>query len=201
MSGVVTQHAIPTSSSQLRGITLGPDGAFWYVENAANRVGKLDVVPNNPVMPIVANGIKTAPVEGAPFSGPVATFADPNAGRLVSDVSATVDWGDGQRTQGSIVFDSVQNDFVVNAPHSYGTAGSYPVAVMANDIWGGTATATGVASVAGAPLSLSAVGVAAFKGVRFNGVVASFTTPTREGRSKTMPRRSPGATVRRRSGL
>ena len=41
--GVVFEYAIPTPASMPIGITQGPDGAVWFAENAANKIGRLDV--------------------------------------------------------------------------------------------------------------------------------------------------------------
>jgi hypothetical protein len=37
------EYAIPTPGSQPIGITHGPDGAVWFAELAANKVGRLDL--------------------------------------------------------------------------------------------------------------------------------------------------------------
>ena len=36
---------IPTPKSQPSGITLGPDGALWFVERLGNRVGRISEYP------------------------------------------------------------------------------------------------------------------------------------------------------------
>jgi streptogramin lyase len=41
--GVVFEYAIPTAASMPIGVTHGPDGAIWFAENAANKIGRLDV--------------------------------------------------------------------------------------------------------------------------------------------------------------
>jgi hypothetical protein len=48
LAGAVTgelggEYAIPTPGSQPIGITHGPDGAVWFAELAANKVGRLDL--------------------------------------------------------------------------------------------------------------------------------------------------------------
>ena len=37
----ITEYSIPTPNADLRGITLGPDGALWFNEAAANKIGRI----------------------------------------------------------------------------------------------------------------------------------------------------------------
>ena len=39
--GVFTEYPVPTVSSQPRGITVGPDGAIWFTEKTANKLGRI----------------------------------------------------------------------------------------------------------------------------------------------------------------
>ena len=41
--GVVFEYAIPTAAAMPIGVAEGPDGAVWFAENAANKIGRLDV--------------------------------------------------------------------------------------------------------------------------------------------------------------
>jgi virginiamycin B lyase len=41
--GVVYEYAIPTPASMPIGVAQGPDGAVWFAENAANKIGRLEV--------------------------------------------------------------------------------------------------------------------------------------------------------------
>jgi FG-GAP-like repeat len=45
-AGVVTEYAIPRASTGPTSITVGPDGAFWFSEQFANRIGRLAVTAN-----------------------------------------------------------------------------------------------------------------------------------------------------------
>ena len=40
-AGSITEYPVPTSYSQPRGITTGPDGALWFGEFVANKIGRL----------------------------------------------------------------------------------------------------------------------------------------------------------------
>jgi len=37
----IVEYPIPTSGSYPQGITAGPDGNLWFVETAANKIGKI----------------------------------------------------------------------------------------------------------------------------------------------------------------
>jgi hypothetical protein len=39
-NGTITEFAVPTASSLPAGMTIGPDGAFWFVESMGNKVGR-----------------------------------------------------------------------------------------------------------------------------------------------------------------
>ena len=41
--GDIFEYPVPTPASQPIGITQGPDGAVWFAEFAANKIGRLDV--------------------------------------------------------------------------------------------------------------------------------------------------------------
>ena len=79
------------------------------------------------------------------FAGPVATFSDVNAGNVASDFTATVDWGDGTSTPGTVT--SVGGLFTVSGDHTYASTGQDTVAVTLTDDAPGTATATAIGTV------------------------------------------------------
>jgi hypothetical protein len=93
----------------------------------------------------------------------------------VADYTATITWGDGQASAGTVTADSlVAGQFDVTGTHSYSIAGQYPVAVTILDEGGAAATAQSTAAVAGAPLTLTGGPVSATEGAVFSGIVASF---------------------------
>jgi virginiamycin B lyase len=52
--GDIFEYAVPTPGSQPIGITHGPDGAVWFAELAANKIGRLDVkTVGKPIAPQV----------------------------------------------------------------------------------------------------------------------------------------------------
>ena len=84
---------------------------------------------------------------GTAFSGPVATFHDANAAAPPSDFTATIDWGDGTTTPGTITSNGGGN-FTVSGTHTYATVGPFTVTVVVNDVGG--SSARGTATINGA---------------------------------------------------
>lgn len=118
--------------------------------------------------------------EGIAFNGSVATFNDTGPGNVAGDFTATIDWGDGTTTSGSV--SGSDGVFTVSGQHLYTSDLSYPLVVTLADDAPGTAsaTATGEVDVAdndtlvpSAPLT-----VAATEGATFSGVLATFSDPT-----------------------
>jgi hypothetical protein len=87
------------------------------------------------------------------FSGTVATFTDTDTANVAGDFTATIDWGDGTTTAGTV--SGASGTFTVNGAHTYAAAGQDTVTVKLADDAPGTAnaTATSTATV-GAALSV-----------------------------------------------
>jgi PKD domain len=122
-----------------------------------------------------ATGQAIASVEGAPFNGAVATFTEPDASAPASQYSATIDWGDGTTSPGT-VSGPAGGPFTVNGSHTYIEEGSYSVTVTITDNVNSsnTTTATSTATVADAPLTASCA-TPTVSTTSFSGAVATFT--------------------------
>ena len=91
---------------------------------------------------------------GVGFSNlPVATFTDQaGSDSKPGDLSATIDWGDGQpgspdTSAGTLVEQGTTGAYVVEGSHQYAAAGSYTITVTIDDKGSQTATATAAATV------------------------------------------------------
>ena len=115
------------------------------------------------------------PTEGHAFSGAVASFAESNPAAQPSDFTATIDWGDGTMTAGTIA--AVAGKFVVSGSHTYAEDGAYPARVVIADDAPGTATSTANVNVnvADAPITTSGTSLALTEGIAFSGLVARLT--------------------------
>ena len=77
---------------------------------------------------------------GQAFNGTVATFTDSNVNNVASDFVATIDWGDGTTTAGTVT--DVAGAIGVSGTHTYAAPGTDTVTVTLADDAPGTATAT-----------------------------------------------------------
>ena len=102
---------------------------------------------------ITAAGVAVAATEGAAFSGTVATFTDPDTAALASEYTATIDWGDGTTSAGTI--SGSGGSFTVGGVHTYAEQGTDTVTVTITDAdnSANTATVTSTATVADAAVT------------------------------------------------
>jgi hypothetical protein len=85
---------------------------------------------------------------------PVATFRDANTNPDINDYTATIFWGDGTSSDGSIV-DNHKGTFVVLAGHTYAEEGGYIFSVLVSDAGGSVIFTSLPAAVADAPLTVT----------------------------------------------
>jgi PKD repeat protein len=113
--------------------------------------------------------------EGQAFSNVnVAHFQDYGGAEGLGSYTATIDWGDGSSTAGTV---SLANGLLqVNGSHTYAEEGGYSLQVKLTDEGGSTATAVSTVDVNDAGLSVSAASLSATEGSALSGAtVASFT--------------------------
>jgi len=114
--------------------------------------------------------------ESAPFNGTVATFSDSNTALTVASFAATIAWGDGTTTAGTV--SGASGSFTVTGQHTYADEGSFTDTVTVTEVGGGGATASGSGTatvteadvLSGTPRSFPALA-----NVSFTGTVATFT--------------------------
>jgi Ca2+-binding RTX toxin-like protein len=94
----------------------------------------------------------------------VATFTDANPDATAADFTATISWGDGTTSAGTVAAAS-GGGFSVDGAHSYAEEGQYTVGVSIDDQGGSTADTSGTATVANASLTPTLSGTLANIGV------------------------------------
>jgi hypothetical protein len=135
-------------------------------------------IPNNPATIVVsANTIHA--VEGSPFQGQVGSFTTTASGATASDFTATVNWGDGTTTTGTVAASGTS--FTVTGDHTYARAGAYPLVVSVHDKSEDSGSANGGAAVADAALTVTAQSFSTHVGDSFSGKVATFTDANPQG--------------------
>lgn len=127
------------------------------------------------VASLVCTSNAVAAIEGAAFSGTVATCVDTDASVTVVNLNATIDWGDGS-TSSAIITATGPNTFSIQGTHTYADEGAFTTTITAHDTKNTlTSSATGTATVADAPLAATPLAVTATAGVAFTGPTATFT--------------------------
>ena len=151
----------------------GPDGNVYVMGGNITPSGQTNSVEcfTPPVLRAIGYPINAQ--EGTAFSGAVVTFTD-NPSDTVSDFSATIDWGDGTQTTGSIV-NTGPGAFDVRGTHTYVEEGTYQTTVSLTDVDGESQSVLGTFYVSDAPLSGSAVSITPYRAIAFSGKVATFT--------------------------
>jgi hypothetical protein len=99
--------------------------------------------------PLSATPISFTATKGTAFAGAVSRFTDADPGGTVSDYSATINWGDGSMSSGSV--GSVTGGFQVSGTHTYTSVGTYSTTVSIADSGGASAVAHGTATVISSP--------------------------------------------------
>lgn len=169
-SGAVTQTASGTFSV---------DGSHDYARYGPYQI-KVTLTGSSHTRPIVlpsaarvsdaaltANAVGFTTQKGTSFSGPVATFtdADPNAVATPKPTeTATINWGDGTVSVGTITQSAPGGAFTVSGKHTYGVARTFIVTTVVHDPGGSKAAVTAQAVVLGPQPTTSPSLIGDFKG-------------------------------------
>jgi hypothetical protein len=129
-----------------------------------------------------AAGASITAVEGAPFQEvPVATFHDASPQGAATDFIATIHWGDGTSSPGSITSlgrDVDGANYQVLGSHTFTRAGTFPIGVTVSDVGGATTSPAQVpaaATVADAPLSATGASIVGNEGAEVAARLAVFS--------------------------
>jgi hypothetical protein len=100
-----------------------------------------------------ATGVAVSAAPGQAFTAVVAHVVDANPDGVASDDTATITWGDGNTSAGTLSSAS-GGGFDVTASHAYAVAGTYNIAVSVVSS-GGSHTSAGTSATVGAPLTIT----------------------------------------------
>jgi hypothetical protein len=90
--------------------------------------------------PLSATGVTFVAVAGTPYSGPVATFTNADPYGSAASYTATITWGDGSTSAGTI--SGTGNTLTVTGAHTYLVPGNQTVSVQISHKLGYTTSAT-----------------------------------------------------------
>jgi hypothetical protein len=175
-SGTVLQDG--TGAFHVQGShTYAKEGSFKVTVTVHDVGGAVATATTGAVVadaPLTAHGAAVQPTAGVVFQGTVASFMDADPTASSADFTATLAWGDGQSSGGTIVQDGA-GAFHVQGSHTYAREGHYTVAVTLHDVGGATTGVPSGATVADAPLTPTSQVVQATAGAAFESTVASFS--------------------------
>jgi len=126
-----------------------------------------------------AGGFSFTGAAGATVGGTVATITDPNTSATSSAYSATINWGDGTITPGTV--SGSNGSFAVTGNHAYTTGGQFPVAVTITSVGTsqGSSTVTDTATITATPATvLTGVPSVTATGAAFSGSANPNGLPT-----------------------
>ncbi len=154
----------PDNSTALVG---NPDRPNFDLATAAVTVEQLTVTP----LPIT-------PTENALFTGAVARFKPFKPNLPASNFTATIQWGNGNTSAGTISANP-DGTFNVSGSNTYQEGGAYPLSVTVSDLSSGDVV-TGLLTIQVTDIALQAQGTTIsnlHEGDSFNGTVATFYDP------------------------
>ena len=107
----------------------------------------------------------------------MATFTDPGGAESLADYSATIAWGDGNTSTGTITFDGIST-FTVSGAHNYGEEDTYTITTSIAHESAPNASTTSTATVADPPVVATGTAITAIASLPLTGVtLATFTDP------------------------
>jgi len=153
------------------GHVYGDEGNFPLVVTVTDTLNNTRVVLNGAVATAEGDGLTPHGATfsfnaGQAFSGTVATFADSDTSNNAGDFSATIDWGDGTTSSGTLIDNA--GAISVTGTHTYTASVNETVRVALSDDAPGTATATAVSTAIVSGTAQGDVHFVTFSGVHFD---------------------------------
>jgi hypothetical protein len=132
--------------------------------------------------PVVVTAASITGVEGEAFSGTVASFTQGDSVAPLSQFSATISWGDGTTTSGTVSQSASGSPYAVTGTHTYAEEGTYTTEVTVSASPINTGDSNGSAAVSDAPITATGVTVSPqTTNVAFTTAVATFVDANPEG--------------------
>ncbi len=122
---------------------------------------------------IAAAGTNVSAIEGRSFTAQVATFTDVDTNATAADYSASISWGDGGTSAGTVTGGG--GSFTVTGSHTYAEEGSRQVTVTITDVDNASNSANTTSTATITDASLTASPACAATSLRsYNGSTATF---------------------------
>ncbi len=147
----VVQAAGPAGTYTVSGTnTYAEEGAYGVSIKVLGNDGSsvtLSGTVTVPDAPLSAIAAAFSPREGVPFAGTVATFTDADPNGVLTDYTATIAWGNGVTTPGTLKANAGGPGFTVSGTNTYAAGGTYTVTVTVADAGGARTTVQQVITV------------------------------------------------------
>jgi streptogramin lyase len=122
--GVLSTVTLTTPNALGNSVTLGADSKIWVAEGIAGNLGRLSAIGGT--------GQNFTATHGVSLTVKVASFVDGTSSATASNFTATINWGDGKTSSGTVT-GSTGGPFSVSGSHTYSTAGTYHPFVLFTD--------------------------------------------------------------------
>jgi hypothetical protein len=113
-------------------VTLGSAEIFSFDGTSASPGGTSGLVAGDDIVLSEPAQAAAAASAGVPVTATLDTFSDTDPSSTPSDFTATIDWGDGSRSAGTIA-SGAGGTFVVTGSHTYAQSGDYDAEVTVSD--------------------------------------------------------------------
>ena len=123
------EQAEPLDSAALRNVTSGPDGRLWVLSE--NDGESVSIVPID--QPLTSDFHFSNLADGLTLHPGGLTFSDADLDSSPASYAATLDWGNGTTSAGTVVADG-PGSYHVEALHTYATAETSSVTLQITDI-------------------------------------------------------------------
>jgi len=121
---VVSQVALSVSNAGPNALVRGSDDKLWVVDFSAGDISRLSAIGGT--------GNNISATHMMLFSGAVASFVDGTPTAAQSDFTATINWGDGSKSAGTVAGPN-GGPFTVSGSHTYATTGTFNVTATLTD--------------------------------------------------------------------
>jgi hypothetical protein len=146
--------AINPATGEVTGThTYAPAGDYSGTISWKNSDGAPQITPFSVKVqdaPLTASGSAVTAITGVAVTAQVASLTDANPLGAASQFTATINWGDGASSAGTVTA-APGGGFVLSGTHTYVAKGTYQTTVAVADVDGARASAAGAATVTSMP--------------------------------------------------
>jgi hypothetical protein len=125
--------------------------------------------------PLTTFGTAIKAVEGTKFTGNIGSFADPSGNTNPAIYTASISWGDGHTSTGTVAYNATTKRFGVSGTNTYAVAGNFVIAVQVKSSAGAAGTIQSTAAISDAAIAATGSDISGKEGVALLGVIATFT--------------------------